>query len=70
LVIVQDTGIGIAPENRERLFEPLFTTRTQQERAGMGLFSVRRVVTMHGGSIVEESKPGEGARFVITLPTK
>jgi signal transduction histidine kinase len=69
-VIMQDTGIGIAPENRKRLFEPLFTTTSGQERGGMGLFSVRRVVTMIGGSIVEDSSPGQGARFTITLPRR
>jgi signal transduction histidine kinase len=70
-VSLKDTGPGIAPETRQRLFEPLFTTKNEQERGGMGLFSVRRVVTMHGGSIVvEDSKPGEGACFLITLPTK
>jgi len=67
---MQDTGIGIAPENRKRLFEPLFTTKSGQERGGMGLFSVRRVVTMIGGSIVEDSSPGQGARFTITLPRR
>jgi signal transduction histidine kinase len=68
LIIVQDTGIGIDPEDRKRLFEPLFTTKQKQEPGGMGLFSVKRVVTLHGGSIFEASDPGEGARFTITLP--
>jgi signal transduction histidine kinase len=69
-VILQDTGVGIAPEDRKRLFEPLFTTKSRQEPGGMGLFSVRRILTMHGGSITEDSESGQGARFIITLPRR
>jgi signal transduction histidine kinase len=70
LVGIKDTGVGIAPEKRNRLFEPLFTTKKLNGRGGMGLFSVRRVLNMHGGSIIERSTPGEGADFIVTLPRK
>jgi signal transduction histidine kinase len=69
-VEVQDTGVGIAPEIRDRLFEPLFSTKRLEEPSGMGLFSVRRVLNMHGGSITEDSRADEGARFILTLPRK
>ncbi|MBI2876527.1 MAG: GAF domain-containing protein [Candidatus Tectomicrobia bacterium] len=64
---VSDTGIGIAPENLGRIFEPLFTTKSRG--VGLGLAFVRRVVEAHGGHIHVESEPGKGTAFVLDLPT-
>jgi signal transduction histidine kinase len=61
-----DTGSGIAAETRERMFEPLFTTRT--DGTGFGLATSQRVVTRHGGRILVDSAPGEGAAFYVVLP--
>ena len=63
---VADTGDGLTPEECERLFTPYYTTR--QHGTGLGLAIVQSVVADHNGSIAVESKTGEGATFVITLP--
>lgn len=65
-VAVRDTGAGIAPEHRERLFEPFFTTRA--EGTGLGLSVSYGIVQSHGGRIAVESEPGKGSTFTVTLP--
>ena len=72
-ISVADTGSGISPENMDKIFEPFFTTRTvesESERngAGLGLAFCRRVIDSHDGAIRVESEPGNGTKFVITLP--
>jgi two-component system sensor histidine kinase HydH len=63
---VSDSGPGVAPELRERVFEPFFTTRA--EGVGLGLAIARQIVEAHGGRIeVGESSCG-GARFAVILP--
>jgi len=62
----KDTGIGIPPENIPHLFEPYFTTKVNG--FGLGLAIVSRIVEDHGGSIRVESQPGQGARFILSLP--
>ncbi|MEJ2542251.1 MAG: ATP-binding protein [Gemmatimonadota bacterium] len=64
---VEDTGPGIAPEVLERIWDPLFTTRSSG--TGLGLAVVKRIVQEHGGLIRVESKVGEGARFTVGIPT-
>ncbi|MBL8535619.1 MAG: PAS domain-containing protein [Betaproteobacteria bacterium] len=63
---VIDTGRGMEPEVRRRVFEPFFTTR--QEGTGLGLAIVRSVANAHGGDADVESDPGQGSDFVIRLP--
>jgi signal transduction histidine kinase len=63
---VRDNGPGVAPEMRERLFEPYATTKA--EGTGLGLAIVHRIVTEHGGEIAYEDAPGGGAVFTISLP--
>jgi len=63
---VGDTGTGIPPEALRRIFDPYFTTREQG--TGLGLPTVRRIVAEHGGDVTVESRPGEGTRFVVSLP--
>lgn len=65
---VRDTGVGIPPENIERLFEPFFTTRGDKGGTGLGLSVTYGIVTEHGGYIDVDSKPGEGAVFTVWLP--
>lgn len=71
-VIVSDTGIGIAAENIERLFQPFvqFDGRLtrQYEGTGLGLALVKTLVDLHGGSIRVESELRKGSRFTIRLP--
>jgi len=65
-VTFQDTGVGIAPENMGRVFEPYHTTKSTG--SGLGLMIVQRIVQDHGGHIELMSKPEEGTRITIYLP--
>lgn len=68
LVTVSDTGEGITPELRDRIFEPFVSTRSVQNQSGLGLSMCHGVVTGHGGRIHVESEPGHGATFRVWLP--
>ena len=62
---IEDTGPGLAPNVRQRLFEPLITTKARG--IGLGLPLVKRIVERHGGTIAHRPR-GKGARFVVELP--
>jgi signal transduction histidine kinase len=64
-VTVADTGSGIAPDHLERIFEPLFTTKSKG--IGLGLSLARRLAEANGGSIRVESLLGQGSRFMVEL---
>ena len=68
---VADNGIGFEEKYAERVFSPFqrLHGRETYEGTGMGLAIVRRIAERHGGSVVVTSVPGEGSRFVVTLPT-
>jgi CheY-like chemotaxis protein len=63
---VRDQGIGISPLNREKIFDPYFTTKSKG--SGLGLSIVHSVITKHNGAEDFQSKPGEGTLFFIYLP--
>ena len=65
-VEVTDTGVGIPPEDRERLFLPYFSTK--KSGTGLGLAIVYRIVTEHGGMIRVEANEPRGTRMVMTFP--
>ncbi|MFQ5776635.1 MAG: ATP-binding protein [Terriglobia bacterium] len=65
---VSDTGPGISPENKERLFLPFFSTK--RNGMGLGLAIVNRIIADHHGAIQVEDNDPTGARFVIELPTE
>jgi len=67
-VVVADQGSGIAPENRELVFAKFERLGTREPGSGLGLYISRRLARAMGGEIAIESKAGEGARFVFTLP--
>ncbi len=68
LVRIGDDGPGIAPEHRDRLFVPFFTTKRAGEGTGLGLFLSYQIVQSHGGEIRVHSQPGKGATFEVWLP--
>jgi signal transduction histidine kinase len=63
---VSDTGVGIPPELREKIFRLYFTTR--REGSGIGLAMTFRIVQLHDGTIDFTSEPGKGTTFFIRLP--
>lgn len=65
---VEDTGEGIAPAVKPRIFDPLFTTKQPGHGTGLGLPIVRDVVHAHRGTVEVHSELGRGARFIIVLP--
>jgi signal transduction histidine kinase/ligand-binding sensor domain-containing protein/ActR/RegA family two-component response regulator len=69
---VEDTGIGIPPQDRARIFDPFVQVgkHTGQKGTGLGLTITRRFVEMMGGSIAVESTPGLGSRFVVEVPAE
>lgn len=69
VVSIEDTGCGIAPEMLDRIFEPLFTTKTGSG-TGLGLAICRDIVTALGGSIRVRSQLGCGTSFTVALPAR
>lgn len=61
-----DEGIGIAPENRERIFDPFFSTK--QGGTGLGLAFAHKIISAHRGSIEVASTAGKGSQFSVLLP--
>ena len=66
VIEVEDTGPGIPPEHRDRIFEPYFTTK--EGGTGLGLALAYKIFQEHDGSITVESRVGSGATFLIMLP--
>jgi two-component system, NtrC family, sensor kinase len=65
---VADTGTGIPKEDMSRIFEPFFSTKSEDKGVGLGLSVVYGIVKEHGGSIWVQSEPGEGALFQLRFP--
>jgi signal transduction histidine kinase len=69
---VADSGIGIAPEQQVRIFEPFFQVDSSSTReyggTGLGLTLVKSYVEAHGGRVWVESELGRGSAFTVTLP--
>ncbi|MBN1845434.1 MAG: ATP-binding protein [Sedimentisphaerales bacterium] len=73
LIRISDTGCGIDPDHLDHVFEPFFSTKTQQEDidrrgTGLGLAICKDLIEAHGGAISVTSTPGEGTQFCIRLP--
>ncbi|MES2536110.1 MAG: response regulator [Pseudomonadota bacterium] len=71
-ISVSDTGIGVAPDNLLRLFEPFTQIDSSHSRkyegTGLGLVMVRRLAELHRGSVLARSTPGKGSTFTVWLP--
>ena len=69
---IADTGIGIAKEDLDRVFEDFYRTKTAKARTqmgtGLGLSLAKRIAETYGGTIDVKSTVGEGSEFVVTLP--
>lgn len=61
-----DSGEGMTPETQARMFDTFFSTK--KDGSGLGLPTVRKIVEVHGGTILCDSEPGRGTRFSINLP--
>jgi PAS domain S-box-containing protein len=66
VITIKDSGVGIARENLDKIFNPFFTTK--RDGVGLGLSIVSKIVDEHGGSIRLVDKPGKGACFRVFLP--
>jgi signal transduction histidine kinase len=66
MATVADTGVGIPPQIREKIFSPFYTTRTQG--TGLGLSITRKIVEQGGGTITVASEPGAGTTFTVRIP--
>jgi len=65
-VTVSDTGVGIAPQDYQRILKPFFSTKAKG--TGLGLSITRRIIQEHGGSLTFSSELGKGTTFTIRLP--
>jgi len=68
VITVADRGVGIAPEDLQRVYDPLYTTR--RDGSGLGLTIARRLVSAHGGRIEIESESGIGTVVRVILPAE
>jgi len=68
LITISDSGPGISRELQEKLFTPFFTTKPRG--TGLGLAVSYGIVKDHGGEIRVESRPGQGAEFIVLLPLR
>ncbi len=68
MVILEDTGGGIAPEHLERVFDPFFTTKPVGKGTGLGLSVSYGIVRQHGGMIEFDSQPGRGTTVILIFP--
>lgn len=68
VVFVEDSGMGIMPEDLQKIFDPFFTTKAPGKGTGLGLATCFRIIEQHKGSIDVESTLGQGSRFTVKLP--
>src|SRR5262245_59364062 len=67
-ISISDTGRGMTPETKARIFDPGFTTKKPGLGTGLGLAICQKIIQNHNGRIEVESTPGRGSTFTIVLP--
>ena len=67
---VKDNGNGIPQKVLDKIFQPFFTTKPTGQGTGLGLSLAYDIMKAHGGELKVETKEGEGAEFIIQLPTR
>ncbi len=70
LIHIQDTGMGVPEEIRDKIFEAFFTTKQKVKGVGLGLSVCYGIIKDHGGDIKVESEEGKGTTFIISLPVE
>jgi signal transduction histidine kinase len=68
-VVIEDSGVGMAPAEQARIFDPFYTTRVVGQGVGLGMTVARDVVQAHGGRIAVDSEPNVGTKITIFLPS-
>jgi two-component system, NtrC family, sensor kinase len=68
VLVVEDDGCGIPPDDLPKLFEPFFTTKPVGKGIGIGLSTCYHIIQAHGGEIMVDSSPEKGSRFTVRLP--
>ena len=70
LISVLDNGIGVAPEDLNKIFTPFFTTKLSSKKGtGLGMYVIRQIVEEnHKGNVIFKSEHGKGSQLLITLP--
>ena len=71
VLTVRDDGIGIAPENQDKIWQRFWqadASRGEDGGTGLGLAMVKEITQFHGGTVAVESTPGEGSTFSVILP--
>ena len=71
VLAVRDDGIGIAPEQQERIWQRFYQVdpaRSGGEGTGLGLYMVRQIARLHGGTAEVDSAPGQGSTFTVRIP--
>jgi len=69
-ISVSDTGVGISPEQLERIFIPFHTTKEVGKGTGLGLSVSYGIIKSYGGDILVDSQPGEGSQFTVLVPVQ
>lgn len=68
VIIVEDNGIGIRPEDQKHIFDMFFVTQNTNKGSGLGLYIVKEAVDKLGGSIAVESEKNAGSKFIVQIP--
>lgn len=68
VIVIEDSGQGIAPEKIGQIFDRFYQTDVSHEGSGIGLATVKAYIELHKGTVVAESAPGKGSRFTINVP--